>query len=316
MTTIKNIFTFFSNGENVNTIKNHAKKAHKNGEYKSRLAALNSISHSVSGKPFNKAVSHFKELSPYMVGDSLYVPIIDGSDKYIITVTSDGAMITEDYLVEFCEVEGLKLGKVSYSKIEKLDNGWMVVLDLDEESDDSDRAFLEIKATDEGIVVDLWYSENDIESESYEVECIDSAGAMYDEVREIYPIYSNIDFKGKDVIDDFRLSIQLNHKTIDESTTIAKYGENTLQLVGCVTIITPNGDYLYGKNINSLVVDGICTQKELYAWFDGEDIDCLLEYVITSNPWFEIINEGGDPVVECIEYLSSDKNEIFETLFS
>jgi hypothetical protein len=316
MTTSKNIFTFFSNGENVNTIKNHAKKAHKNGEYKSRLAALNSISHSISGKPFNKAVSHFKELSPYMVGDSLYVPLINGDDKYFITITSEGAMITEDYLIDFCNIVGLKLGKVSYSKIEKLDNGWMVILDLDEETDESDRAFLEIKATDEGIIVDLWYSENDVESEAYEVESIDTTGAMYDEVREIYPVYSNIDFKGKNTIDDFRLSIQLNHKTIDESTIIAKYGENTLQLVGCVTISTPDGEHLYGEKINKLVAEGVCSRKELDQWFDGEEIDSLSEYTVDSNPWFEIINEGGDPLVECIEYLSNDKNEIFETLFS
>ena len=307
----KNIFTFFSNGQNINSIKNKAKKEHKAGKYPSRSSALNSISKEICGKPFNKAVKDFELTSPYSINDTLYLPLTNDGKKYIVTINNKEFSINKNFNISF--PEGVYLSDIKYDHFEKLKNGWIFTLSVNKEVHGKDLYMLQICTTDEGIIADLWVIEEvDFEDVS---TLVDSTAAMYDEVLAMFPSHFLIDFKINTNISDMMASIQLNHKTIDESTTIAKYENNELLLCGCVKILTPEGQYLYGENVLSIVKDGICSKKDLMDWMENNaQIKALDEYEMVNNPWFTIVDEDGEPVVECFDSIPESEFDLFKVM--
>jgi hypothetical protein len=308
-----NIFTFFSNGQNVNSIKNQAKKEHKSGKHPSRSSALNTISKSICDKPFNKAVSDFSLISPYTVSDTLFLPLFSNDKKYIISVNKNGLSINDEFKLTF--PIGVSLGDVAFNIIQKLSNGWSIDLVVNNKIHGQNQYKVDVKTTDEGIISDLWLVYDD-----YDMDSVNSTGAMYNEMLEIFPIYTNINFEGLKYISDMRVAIQLNHKTIDERTEIASYKGMVLSLVGAVQILTPDGKYLYGNQVWSIVEDGICSKNDLIKWLNGSNdivnIDILNRYECIHNPWFDICYEDGEPISECFTSISSDPMKLFNEVLN
>jgi hypothetical protein len=303
-------FTFFPDGQTLVSIKNQAKKEHKSGKYTTRTSALNSISKSICDQSFNKAVSIFESKSPYTKESKLYIPLFDHeNNKYTVVVDENVAEIMSDFKIELPYY--VSPGNVTYKSFEKIDNGWIVNLDV---KLSNDKAFLEIKTTDEGIVIDLYYNEYLSDEDGYATLSLDSTWAMFSEILEFYPIYSHFNFK-KGEITDYEAAIQLNHKTIDETTEIARYGDYRLALCGTLTVLTPEGDFLFGESALNLISDSVCSEVEFYKWLNGDDIESLSDYIIYSNPWFEIIDENNDPIVDNPDSIYENKNNLFNKLF-
>lgn len=304
------IFTFFPNGQTLVSIKNLAKKDHKSGKYTTRTSALNHVSKSICDQSFNKAVSVFESKSPYTKESKLYIPMFDNeNNKYTVVVDENVAKIMSDFKIELPHY--VSLGNVTYKSFEKLDNGWIIKLDV---KSSNDTAFLEIKTNDEGIIINLYYNEYLSEEDGYSTLFLDSTWAMFSEILEFYPIYSHLKFKNGEIT-DYEVAMQLNHKTTDETTELARYGNYNLAICGTLTVLTPEGKFLFGESVLSIIDESICSEVEFYKWLNGGDIESLSEYSIHSNPWFEIIDEDGDPVVNNPDSISENKNNLFNELF-
>tara|TARA_B100000700_G_C15063722_1_gene868085 strand:+ start:39472 stop:40368 length:897 start_codon:yes stop_codon:yes gene_type:complete len=270
--------TFFPNGQNVNQIKNQAKYLHKKGEFKSRSEALNSISKSICGMSFNKAVNNFEELSIFEFNELFYIPLENNKIKYYAQISKKDNRLyfTETLYIELSN--NLKFYDLEYSHFEKIENGYIVNLD----SNNKEEYYIEIKKTDEGIVADLLCNE----------EMLDSTYVFYSELMEVNELMNMIEWDNKEDLSDFNLSVQLNHKKPDQVTELFTIHEKyQFNLVGCTTIITPEGNFVYGESILHLVEDGICTNKELYDFLEkNKDIKSLKDYEVNSNPYISIID--------------------------
>jgi len=320
MTNLKETFTFFSNGENVNQIKNQAKKAHKNKEYTSRSSALNSITKAICDKSFNKAIEYFDPKSPFLIDDVLYLPLFTNGLRYIAELQNNNLKITDNFYIDISESLNYFNVNISYKNIEKADKGWNINIELETEHHFKNRASINVYYTDEGIVADLYYFEheveidNDKEIDTFSPISLDTAYVAFDEMINFENIFSNIDFNEKESISDYLLSMQLNHTKTDQSTDICHYEGDTLRIVGCVTISNLEGTFLYGESVNELVDDGICTFEQLTRWLHGEEIDVLNDYEAISNPWFEIVDESSEALNVCIEALPSNEMDIMDLM--
>lgn len=181
MSNSKKTFTFFSNGQNLNSIKNQAKKAHKSGEHPSRSSAYNAISKGISNQSFNKALTLATESSPYTIGSNLYVPLFNLGSEYIIKINQTSLVITEEF--GFDLPEGVSLGEVSYNHFEKLNSGWIIKLLADKSIHNEDLYHIEVKTTDEGVVADLWVTEV-ADTKNNEMMVLGSTYVMFDEFDE------------------------------------------------------------------------------------------------------------------------------------
>ena len=281
--------TFFPNGQNVNQIKNKAKYLHKNGELKTRSDALNSISKEICGMSFNKAVAQFEDLSIFELNELWYVPFIDNNQKYYIQVAPKHNRV---YLTETMYLEipsELTIKDFEYSTFEKIDNGYIVNL----ESNSNNDFFIELKQSEEGLVVDLW----GVDSNDKEIgDVIDSTYIFYNELMEVSDIMNMIEWDNEKELSDYNLSIQLDHEKPDQVTELFTIHEKyQFNLVGCTTILTPEGIFIYGESILNLVYDGICTKKELYDFLEkNKDIKSLKDYEVNSNPYISIVDLDSD----------------------
>ena len=281
--------TFFPNGQNVNQIKNKAKYLHKNGEFKTRSEALNSISKSICEMSFNKAVAQFEDLSIFELNELWYVPFIDNNQKYYIQVAPKHNRV---YLTETMYLEipsELTIKDFEYSTFEKIDNGYIVNL----ESNSNNDFFIELKQSEEGLVVDLW----GVDSNDKEIgDVIDSTYIFYNELMEVSDIMNMIEWDNEKELSDYNLSIQLDHEKPDQVTELFTIHEKyQFNLVGCTTILTPEGIFIYGESILNLVYDGICTKKELYDFLEkNKDIKSLKDYEVNSNPYISIVDLDSD----------------------
>lgn len=316
----KNIFTFFKNGQTVNSIKNEAKKLQKSGKFSTRSSALNSLSKEICGLSFNKAVKIAELASPFELNNRVYFPFFNEGNKMNVVMKKDHVCITGDFVVNF--PDECSLGVVSFKSFEKTTSGWIFEIYSNVKScptlilgesdqrfgtkDYSIRYFFEIKESDDGILVDLWCEEET--GEGVELISLGSNFAYWNEIFEETDDFEKLDFEGGNAISDMHAAIQLNHTTIDQRSELARYKNMVLSLVGAVQILTPDGEYLCGKRVFSIVDDGVCSKKELISWLDNNvDIDSLSEYECVHNPWFDICYEDGEPLNECF---SSIKKEI------
>lgn len=159
MNNSKTIFTFFSDGQTVNSIKNQAKKAHKANEYKTRSEALNAISRPITNLSFNDAVHKAEKTSPFLLNDTLYFPFFIKEKVLYVFIKDNKATVQtseefEDTLsFPFDHIKKVDVSKTKFKSLEKANNGWIYYLEKNEETEES--LHLEIYKTDDGLVVDL-----------------------------------------------------------------------------------------------------------------------------------------------------------------
>jgi hypothetical protein len=159
MNNSKKIFTFFSNGQTVNTIKNEAKKAHKAKKYNTHSEALNAISKSISNLSFNAAVKVAENESPFLLEDTLYFPLIFNGKTLYVTIKDNKVLVptSEDFpdtlSFPFDHLVSVNVKDTAFKSIEKANNGWIYYLERNTETEESEH--IEIYITDEGIVADF-----------------------------------------------------------------------------------------------------------------------------------------------------------------
>jgi hypothetical protein len=163
-------------------------------------------------------------------------------------------------------------------------------------------SFGTVEATSESDAIDIMYARKVMTMDAgWPKSCI--------RAHKIPQYHSAITFSGK-TLSDYEASILLDHKKVDQSTLIAtKYGID-LFLLGCITLTTPEGRFLYGQGVLSLVDDGIVTKEELISHLQGNDIDALKVYAILNNPWFEWQERDGETVGEVFDDIPADITEL------
>lgn len=299
-------FIFFSNGKTLSSIKNEAKRLHKSGQFNSRSSALNYISKSICGLSFNKAVKEFEHYSPIQVNNKIFLPLFHNNCKFFVIAGEDTVSITNNYTLKY--PYDLKFKNPKFKNFNKTDNGWIVIL----EDKEKQMVYLDIKTTDEGIVIDI-ICEETLDKKHYETFNVSSTYAFWDEIYNNYEI-NFLKFDSNNKLSDMEAAIQLNHASEGDRTEIAKYKNMVLSLNGAIQILY-NDSYYYGSNVNQLINilinDEICTKEDFLQWLvyndysdknplNKTDIECI------HNPWFDICYENGEPVSECFDSISKD----------
>ncbi len=282
----------FPNGQNVNEIKNQAKRLHKSKAFPSRSAALNSISQDICGLSFNKAVHKFTDLAilafddencmiPFeFEGQNYYVQIFTPHDTLYFKETQSMSLPSDVHFPEF-----------EYKNFEKTEDGYRINLVDERES----KYFLELTQNEEGISSNLYYCE-EVQEGIFEPININGDFIAYSELMEVYDDAKTIDFGDNEEASDFDLSIQFNHQKVDEKTKLFTiHNKYEFSVIGCTTVITPDGEYLTGHEILVLIHEKVCSKNELLRFLEqNEDIKSLNGYTVASNPYISIEDLDDD----------------------
>ncbi len=301
-------YPFFSNGTPVEVAKRIAKKDVINNEFSSISEGLNYFSNKFQGKPYNKALPDMKYASPFVRDGIAYLPFFHQGHRILVAVFPDYCTISGQFSVPL--PHGLPpLNKFSLASFDKLENGWQVNIQKQDNTID----FYEVTADEQKLSITTGASE----SFNSDVHSMNTGMSTFATWQEIYSVdtssISKLAFT-KGICSDMEAAIFLDHKSIDCRTTLAKYKGMQLSLVGGLIINAPDGQYLKGSEIQTLVKDNICTQEELLAWLaSNKDVKTLNEYICINNPWFEVTDEHGETLSECLSEITQDiTNNFFE----
>lgn len=182
-TSEKEYFLFFENGENANQLKNKASKQISllrkqkvpSNKIPSKSQILNDLAKSINGKAYNISVFQLKPLAPYLENEA-YFTIPFKNEKNIFHVSLFSEILNynkeDEYPIEnilFLDSNKVKIDismslpniifKPFYKNIEKLENGWKLKLETTEENPNDNEFWLEIKQSDEGLIVDYYIAE-------------------------------------------------------------------------------------------------------------------------------------------------------------
>ena len=125
-----------------------------------------------------------------------------------------------------------------------------------------------------------------------------------------HAIDKSLTFTGNSM-SDFEASYQLNHTKPDQSTYIATIDGADLFLFGCTTILTPSGQFLYGKGIAHICEALPEIDKEtLFRFLQGEDVPALKAYQVTSNPYFGFEERDGTAIGEPFSDIPADVTQL------
>jgi hypothetical protein len=108
------------------------------------------------------------------------------------------------------------------------------------------------------------------------------------------------------VMSDYEASYQLGHTEKDESALICQKDGLDLFLFGCVTIMTPEGRFLVGRDILSILAEVNVTSSQIQSFLDGEYNASLIHYSVMSNPWFEWQERDGETNGAVLHEIPSD----------
>lgn len=108
-------------------------------------------------------------------------------------------------------------------------------------------------------------------------------------------------------LSDYEASMLLDHKKEDESSHICMKDGIDLYLFGCITVQSPSGQFVYGKDVMDYLINNAgATRSEVLNYLQGENVDSLLPFTITTNPWFEWQERDGETVGEVFDAIPSD----------
>jgi hypothetical protein len=113
----------------------------------------------------------------------------------------------------------------------------------------------------------------------------------------------------KSTMSDYETSIQLNHKRVDENSLLYSKDGYDLWLCGCITILTPDGQYLFGQLVLDLVDDLKVTKEQVLNWLCGHEAKEFTEYQVLNNPWFEWQDKSGNTVSEVFDSINKSASE-------
>tara|TARA_R110001583_G_scaffold174017_2_gene328219 strand:+ start:1706 stop:2113 length:408 start_codon:yes stop_codon:yes gene_type:complete len=117
---------------------------------------------------------------------------------------------------------------------------------------------------------------------------------------------SKLIFDGSNM-SDYEASIQFNHQKVDQTTLVCQKDGIDLYLCGCVTIMTPEGLFLAGGMAMGIIFTEVnATKAEFIAFLQGENNEKFKGYEVTSNPWFEWQERGGDTVGDVFDTIPAD----------
>jgi hypothetical protein len=195
-------FLFLENGINVaqlkNTAKTQLKKLKKEGNKKVKLSEiLDSLTKEITGKSYKSSLKEIKDTAPYLDNGVFYMPFENEGNKILVkleTLTNEDEMAAfKKTIISMGDSEfEVKLYDILFFpeliNIEKLDNGWKLNLYITEQAKnlngfvESDEVWFEVKKTDEGLVIDYYTAEYCGELDGYNVNCIKSTYAFWDEL--------------------------------------------------------------------------------------------------------------------------------------
>lgn len=223
--------------------------------------------------------------------------------KLICDAVSRIGSIGED---ESAHHYGIRCGKAAAEAVLKHQedalkgNGWKMELH------DSQYAYLsfegkpgviQLKADDEGFVVDAFKGNTEGES-------VSSLWVEYSDLEVTYDFdVASYAKQGAETISDIRLAFRLGYKHRNETTehllsTTINGEEYSLRLCGClhVTSDAEEDRSVFGDELTEAIIDGFESK--------GEDS----KFSLDSAPWFEWINNAGDPVGDIIDEINLDPN--------
>ena len=293
-------FTFFNESNNDYTLKIAAQNLREQNAELSIPESLDLISAVVNdGLTYNEAIEKSKPMSPFVVFaneadnlkyDTLFLPIelnanIHGVDQdaiYYVPVTSRWAALTRDHQIEL-EQHPKFIENLSWQNIERIETdthkGWIVK--LLRASDDTFIAHIEIKCTDEGVILDLW--------SEYRGEFIETTAADYSELFEVFSFEDVISKEG--CISDYQACVELGVEE-ETNTTLVVAGGLELTLSGCWVVDDGTGSYITPTNLKSIGYTDADIHRFM-AWLQGIYDPKFQEFSCISAPWFQITHNGN-----------------------
>lgn len=280
----------FTKGVSVSIIKKQAKALRKLNPSLSLSQALNALVSSFSEKPYNKAVSSDTVLELPLSSTSCE------GNTLISIVKSNSISLSSDFTLDFSEVG--TIGNPNKVALEKLKDGWSIPLITTSECDTGS---IELRITDEGVVVDIY-----ADGEPY-----DSGYVFFDECdsgkwivpSEIKGVLESREYS------DFEMSLALNASCDKSRICLGTFMGTQIYLHSCLTIIHPEDGYLYGRAIIERAADVGVSKEQFLEWLSNPDNESLTGWDVASNPYFEIVSSDGESISDVFSEL--DVNDLF-----
>lgn len=328
---MKKHFLTLSDGTPVSSAKNQAKKAYKLKEFTTLSSSQNAIAKSLTNKSFNKAESHAKDISPFILPasrggafhnsvDALFIPIRVESNENEAASTWGDKSVDKDFFYYYVSITNTTINLNSWTSIEldseidinkitmkdvsmlhgHTNSGWRVRFD--------DKGFaIEVKHDKEvGITAEVWGIDDEGElSDTISEDSIDFQGLVKDntKMRNNTSTYS-----------DYMLAMEMNINTPDEINTLFSAGGLNLDITSCVTVLDlESGGYYHGYDaLTALDVESHTEEfsnlKSLYLeWLRGKDIDIFENKLeVCGNPWFSINFDDGEAATDSLDGIPTD----------
>ncbi len=115
-------------------------------------------------------------------------------------------------------------------------------------------------------------------------------------------------------LSDYEATLQLNHTRNDQTTPVCHCGDHTLYLVGCTTLLSPEGQFLSGQALLAHMKSINVSTSDLISHLQNEqDIEALAEFDVTENPWFAWqSNDDGEMIGEVFSELPNRSKKYWQ----
>lgn len=309
-------FSIFENGENLSEIKSRAIDKMKSIKNISETEALDIVSKEINKLPFEKAFFKAKDESPFTIGGVILCPIFHDSEKFLVMINEKGVYLSSEQFFLF--PDNIKIQKPSYKVLKKTETGWTIDLLV---KSYYDSAYVEIKKTEDDIVVELIYLEMEEKSTDttsdhiYSHNVLRSAWAFFNEIFYVDDMYNHINFESREFISSGLLGYQFGHKSDDDTTTLASYDEYFICLKGSIGIKSPKNNVYFGAGCEIILDNPLITNEDFINFLEGKKTLSMRNYEIISKPYFEIRSKKDDSILFKLDKLTKHKKDIFKNLF-
>jgi hypothetical protein len=282
-------FICFTNGLSVSIIKKQAKILKKNNSALSLSKALNTLVSTFSKKSYNKAISSETTLELPLSSALLE------KQTFISIIKSHSISISGDFTLDFSDVG--TLGNPSKVVLDKLVDGWSIPLVT---TGKFDTGSIELRITDEGIVVDIYADGEPYESGYvFFEECTIGKWLVPDNIKAL---------EGREY-SDYEMSLALGATDDKSRIIIGQFMGMDIYLHSCMTIIHPKDGYLHGQAIIERAADEGVSKEQFLEWITNPGDNVLNGWGVASSPYFEITSSDGESVSDVFSEL--DVNDLF-----
>ena len=121
--------------------------------------------------------------------------------------------------------------------------------------------------------------------------------------------FNSLSFGLNDTITSFAASMDLDHRYVSQKTALCSSKYHELFLFGCTTVMSPQGKFLKGKDIQILIDNGVCSTSQMLGFLAGElssGCPALAGYEVLTTAHFEVVKRADSTVVSFFDVLAKD----------